>query len=172
MQPKDIFLNPGELIFATTPHRVKTILGSCVAVAIFDRVKKLGGICHYLLPESEKNDSVKYGNVAIHLLLNKFYKIKSQKKDLVANVVGGSLILENQNEIFFIGDRNVDLAFKILREKNINICFEETGGDKGRTVTFNTYTGDIHVKVHNKFNIKNILNNIRNNANDGFGNVR
>lgn len=171
MHLKDIYLNPGELVFATTPHKIKTILGSCVAVAIFDKVKKVGGMCHYLLPESEKNNSVKYGNVAISLLLNKFYKIQSEKKDLVANIIGGSLILENQNEIFFIGDRNVDIAFKILREKNIYIYFTETGGNKGRTVTFNTHTGDIHVKIHNRFNIKNILNNIRDNIDDGLGNV-
>lgn len=172
MHLKEIYLNPGELVFATTPNKIKTILGSCVAVTIFDKVKRVGGMCHYLLPDSEKNNSVKYGNVAISLLLNKFYKNQSDKKDLEANIIGGSLILENQNEIFFIGDRNVDIAFRILREKNIYINITETGGNKGRTVTFNTHNGDLHIKIHNKFNIKNILNNIRDNTYDGFGDAR
>ena len=72
----EYFLNPGELIFSKKPIVIKTVLGSCVAVILHDKEKKIGAMCHYLLPEapSDAQSSTKYGDVAIYTLLYKFLK--------------------------------------------------------------------------------------------------
>ncbi|MGA2142856.1 MAG: chemotaxis protein CheD, partial [Brevinematales bacterium] len=57
MEIKEYFLKPGELLFSKVPAIVKTILGSCVSVCIFDNKQKFAGICHYLLPDSAGNSA-------------------------------------------------------------------------------------------------------------------
>ena len=149
------FLNPGELIYSKIPIEVKTILGSCVAVTLFDTVNKTGGICHYLIAEhGSKEKSTKYGNVAIQVLLNKFLKNGSEIKNLEANVVGGSLILFDQNEIFFTGDKNVDVAFEILKKEKIKIKIINVGGSKGRSIVFHTNNGNLFVRTHTEFDFE------------------
>lgn len=147
-----IFLNPGELVFTKTPLKVKTILGSCVAVCIFDTKNRYGGMCHYLLPNiANQESSTKYGNVALPLLLKKFIDNQCEKKNLIASIVGGSFILFNKNEIFFVGDRNIELAKSFLLKNHIQIDQINVGGEKGRTITFNTHTGHLAIKIHRKF---------------------
>ena len=167
MHYNDFFLNPGELVFTKEPYKIKTILGSCVSVTIYDRVKQYGGMCHYLLPESHVNKaSTKYGNIAIPLLLKRFHENHSKKHDLEANIIGGSLILENQNEIFFIGDRNIAVAKEMLNKYKIFIKGEETGGNKGRTMVFNTNTGNVTIKKHGNFKLFDILDRVGKTIND------
>ena len=153
------FLNPGELLFTTHPINIKTILGSCVAVCLYDRVNGYGGMCHYLLPETSENKdaSTKYGSIAIPVLIKKFLTNNSERKNLEASVIGGSLILYNQNEIFFIGDRNVAIANELLNKHKIRIRTSDYGGEKGRTIIFNTHTGNISVKSHHEYRINDML---------------
>ncbi|OHD16560.1 MAG: hypothetical protein A2086_03885 [Spirochaetes bacterium GWD1_27_9] len=159
---EEFFLNPGELVFTNKPYKIKTILGSCVSVIIYDRSKKFCGMCHYLLPYSIDNGaSTKYGDVAIPLLIKKFYKNNSKKSDLEAIIVGGALIFENQNEIFFIGDKNVEIAKKLLNKYRIFIKDEDSNGDKGRTIIFNTTNGKLTIRRHRKFNLSDVLDRIR-----------
>lgn len=145
---QEYFLNPGELIFSKKPIIIKTVLGSCVAVTLYDKIHHFGGMCHYLLPESEKNEkSTKFGNVAIHLLISKFIQAGSDIKNLEATISGGAFIIFSDKEIFFVGDKNSDIATRILRKNNIRIRFINTGGDKGRKVYFNTLTNEIKVQT-------------------------
>lgn len=172
MHYNSFFLNPGELVFTTEPYKIKTILGSCISVTIFDRVKQYGGMCHYLLPDSYDNSvSTKYGSVAIPLLIKKFYDKDCKKGDLEATIIGGSLILENQNEIFFIGDRNIAIAKEILEKNRIFVTSEDTGGNKGRTIIFNTKTGSVGVKKHGGFNLFDILDRFGKTIHDTSGDI-
>ncbi|HOV14373.1 MAG TPA: chemotaxis protein CheD [Spirochaetota bacterium] len=172
MHYNDFYLNPGELVFTKQPFRIKTILGSCVSVTLYDRVKKYGGMCHYMLPDSNDNHaSTKYGNIAIPLLLKKFYLNHSKRHDIEAMIIGGAFILENQNEIFFIGDRNVAIAKDLLNKYHILVVHEDTKGDKGRTIVFNTLTGKLTTKRHGKFNLFDILDRVGKTINDATGDM-
>lgn len=158
---EEYFLNPGELIFSKKPIVVKTVLGSCVAVCIYDKKLNFGGMCHYLLPvsPSDIHNSTKYGNIAIYTLLAKFIKHSgSNREDLVATIIGGAFIIFDEREIFFIGDRNVDIATEILRKEKIQIKQMYTGGDHGRRVLFNTYTNKIIVESLEKITIDDLYN--------------
>ena len=68
-----VYLHPGQLVVATQPMQVTTILGSCVAVCLWDPPLGIGGTNHYLLPVGLKTSStgLRYGNVAIEELLER-----------------------------------------------------------------------------------------------------
>lgn len=159
MEKKEYFINPGELIFTKKPVIIKTVLGSCVAVIIFDKKKKFAGLVHYLLPVSpDKSVSTKYGDVAVPTLINKFLNAGSLIGDLEASIAGGAFIIFDQSEIFFIGDRNVDIAQKILKQNNVRIKSQNVGGEKGRKVFFDTENNQIGVQTIDGMQIEDLYN--------------
>ncbi|OHD53438.1 MAG: archease [Spirochaetes bacterium GWF1_51_8] len=140
------FLNPGELIFSKKPVVIRTVLGSCVAVTLYDKVNKFGGMVHFLLPNSSNRGvSTKYGDVAVPTLINKFIQAGSKKQFLEATITGGAFIIFDESEIFFIGDRNIESAQQILRQNEIRVVATNTGGERGRRVLFNTETSKVEV---------------------------
>ncbi len=155
---QEYFLNPGELIFSIKQIVVKTVLGSCVAVTLYDKKNKWGGMCHYLLPvsPSDEHNSTKYGNVAIYTLLHKFIKNGAERDDLVATIIGGAFIIFDEKEIFFIGDRNVDTATEILRREKVNIKQMHTGGENGRRVVYNTETNRMIIETLDNITIEDL----------------
>jgi chemotaxis protein CheD len=151
------FLNSGELLFSRDECTVITILGSCVGVAVHDPVLRLGGLCHYLLPESlESTASTRYGDVALPYLFSKFKKAGSLRKDLRAWVVGGSLLLE-AHEIFFVGDRNADFAEKFLKDLGVKVVQNETRGYRGRKLTFQPHVGLMKIEEIPSSALKDML---------------
>jgi len=145
--PDEYFLNSGELLFSTESCVVRTILGSCVGVAIYDPLLKIGGLCHYLLPEAnDENPSTRYGDSALPHLLSKFRNAGSDKKNLRAWIIGGALLLE-AHEIFFVGDRNADFAETYLQQKGIRVVKNDTRGYRGRKVLFDTGQGEVRIEV-------------------------
>lgn len=156
---KEFFINPGELIFSKKPIIIKTVLGSCVSVTLYDKLKGYGGLCHYLLPvsPSQEQHNTKYGNVAIYTLLKKFLKENgSLRENLIATIIGGAFIIFDEREIFFIGDKNVDIATEILKKEKIFIKQMHTGGEHGRRVVFNTLNNKIFIQVIEKITIEDL----------------
>jgi len=159
MQNKEFFLNPGELIFSKKEIVIKTILGSCVAVSLHDKKNKYGGMCHFLLPESEQNViSTKYGNIAVLTLIKKFLKAGCSVESMEASIIGGAFIMFNEKEIFFIGDRNSEIARQILKNHKIKIKSINTGGEHGKRVIFNTYTNTLIVQPLELTSIDDLYN--------------
>jgi chemotaxis protein CheD len=142
---QDYFLNSGELLFSTEECTVRTILGSCVSVALHDPHLRIGGLCHYLLPLSpDEPTSTRYGDVALPYLLAKLRRAGSQPKNLRAWIVGGALLLD-AHEIFFVGDRNADFAEAFLKDHQIRVVGNDTRGYLGRKLSFHTSQGHLHV---------------------------
>ncbi len=128
---------------------VTTVLGSCVAVCLFDETLGIGGINHYMLPFWNGNElaSPKYGNIAIESLVKKIEQLGSKKENLVAKVFGGANQLEHK---MGVGQRNIKVAEEILAELNIKIVAKSMGGHKGRKLNFNTATGEVFMKYITK----------------------
>lgn len=151
------FLNSGELLFSTDSCVVRTILGSCVGVAVHDPFLKIGGLCHYLLPEcSDQAPSTRYGEAALPHLLSKFRAAGSEKKHLRAWIIGGALLLE-AHEIFFVGDRNAEFAERYLKDRGIRVVQNDTRGYRGRKVQFHTGEGHISIDVIPSQSLKDLL---------------
>jgi chemotaxis protein CheD len=142
------YLYPAALFSNPEPHLVNTILGSCVAVCLYDPVLKIGGINHYMLPfwNGQELASPKYGNIAIEKLLDNMIRMGSQKKSLVAKVFGGGEVLQIKSNVFNIGRRNVELAFEMIERMRIPIKAKSVGGKEGRKIQFNTFDGSVKMK--------------------------
>lgn len=146
------FLYPSTLFASREPYVVKTILGSCVAICLWDPVTKIGGINHYMLPTWNGNDlaSPKYGNIAIDKLLERMIFLGAKRENLKAKIFGGAELLGSGANGTLIGERNIRVARLILEEKKIPVVASSTGGRKGRKILFFTDTGEVRHKFLDK----------------------
>lgn len=142
------YLYPAAMFASAEPFLVNTILGSCVSVCLYDPVRKSGGINHYMLPLWNGNGlaSPKYGNIAIEKLLEKMIGLGSLRQHLQAKVFGGGDVLSSDINLYKIGTRNIQIAIDMLAEYRIPIVSKSTGGNQGRKIQFDTYTGNVRHK--------------------------
>jgi chemotaxis protein CheD len=139
------FLYPAALFASDSPHRVSTILGSCVAVCFYDPITKIGGINHFMLPywNGQGLASPKYGNIAIEKLLEKMISLGSKKTNIRAKVFGGGEVIDTNISQFQIGERNIKLALEMLEELRIPVIAKSVGGKFGRKIEYCTESGEV-----------------------------
>lgn len=146
---RTVYLYPGQLFTASQPVMVSTILGSCVAVCLWDANASLAGINHYLLPSDpvRGHSDLRYGNIAIERLIEEMVSAGAKKASLVAKLVGGASILGSASSTrLSIGDQNVAVARGALEKHGIPINAEQTGGLRGRKLLFHTGNGCAYSK--------------------------
>lgn len=148
------FLYSAALFVTAEPYIIYTVLGSCIAVCVWDPVKKYGGMNHFMLPYWNGSGlaSPKYGNIAIPKLIEKMVNLGSNKSNLQAKVFGGGEVIETAQNLFNIGSRNTEVAFQLLKDQNIPIISSSVGGKYGRKILFDSETGQIKQKYIPKSN--------------------
>lgn len=131
---------------------VTTVLGSCVAVCLWDPLIGAGGMNHYLLPlwNGEGLPTPRYGNIAISMLIEKLLSMGCARSSLAAKVFGGANVLGSSSGLLNVGERNIALAESALAENGIRIVNRDTGGTAGRKIMFRTGSGDVFVKKYGK----------------------
>lgn len=141
------FLFPGTIFAEAAEYQISTVLGSCVAVCLWDTVVRRGGMNHMMLPlwNGEGLATPKYGNIAMERLLAKVLSIGSRHENLVAKVFGGANVTGTGLETYMIGDRNITIALDMLEEFRIPVVARDIGGQVGRKVIMNTATGVVLV---------------------------
>ncbi len=144
------FLQPGELFISKDPLNIKTLLGSCIAVCIWDKRQHLGGINHYLLPEPQtpikKSEENKYACFAIPSLLRELKnRYHCRKEDLIVKIIGGASIYQSKelSQQLNVGQFNIQAAHEILKKFHLSITASHVGGLQGRQILFNTLTGEL-----------------------------
>jgi len=144
----DVFLVPGELTIHTTPTNVKTILGSCVAVCLWDEVRHIGGVNHFLLPVPNPQDVAdnRFGSIATPRLIQALCRRGATTSALRAAVVGGGKPVRALSDTT-VSDDNVAVAQRILAQFGIRVVRQETGGAYGRKLLFNTHTGGLLIRL-------------------------
>jgi len=126
-------------------------LGSCIAVVIYDPVARVGGMLHYLLPDStidaEKAISAPftYADTGIPKLFHTAYSLGAEKRRLNVVAAGGAQVLTS--ELFQIGKRNHLAMKKIMWRAGVLVHHEEVGGDQSRTIRMDVRTGTIFMKL-------------------------
>ena len=144
-----VYLHPGRIFASPEPCTVRMILGSCVAVCLWDPRQAIGGANHFLLPYhvGECQDSLRFGNVAILRLIEKLLALGCAKQSLKAKLFGGSCVLEAfQKNAANLGTNNVLVARKLLAEEGIAVVAEDVGGHRGRRLVFQTDDGGAWVR--------------------------
>jgi chemotaxis protein CheD len=125
---------------------LSAVLGSCVAVCLWDNRHRLGGMTHFVLPRTpEGQASPRYGDVAIHCLRDGLGRLGAEMEELRAKVFGGADVLACGSQRS-VGTANVGLALECLRGYSIPVTVRRTGGKRGRLIRFHTRTGEVLVR--------------------------
>ncbi len=146
------YLYPSNIFASRDLYYITTLLGSCVAVCLYDRRQQFGGMNHFMLPLWNGNGlaSPKYGNIATRQLIQKMESLGSHKSDIVAKVFGGASVLDINTSIFHVGERNTEVAKSELAALGISIVASSVKGDRARKIIFNTFTGEVRQKYIEK----------------------
>jgi chemotaxis protein CheD len=144
------YVAPGHIFVSAAPAAVTTILGSCVAVCLWDPRMRVGGINHFMLPQYASADgaSPRFGNVAMDQLFEQMRLAGARLPLLQARVYGGSCMFQQmQSPTGHLGQKNAALALEFLRRRNIEIIDTAVGGTRGRRLTFHTDEGTACLKL-------------------------
>ncbi|ACV24458.1 chemotaxis protein CheD [Methanocaldococcus fervens] len=142
----------GGLEVARSPEVLETLLGSCVAIMLYDPGRRIGGMAHSILPEAHDEnvkDPGKYVNTAIPALITKMAIAGVRTNKLIAKLAGGATMFKTTESMNF-GARNVEMAKKLLKQYGIPLKGEDTGGNKSRVVKFHLKDGKVEVKKDNQ----------------------
>lgn len=131
-------------------------LGSCVGVAIYDPIAKIGGLIHILLPSIKElgpgHSRTKFADSGIADLVDEMIKAGASKSRLKAKMAGGATMfaLSSNSPIASIGKRNVESCRETLASLGIELVAQDTGGNSGRTIYFDVETGNLRIKTVEK----------------------
>ncbi len=142
------FIHVGQIHVDQTPHAISTVLGSCVAVCLYDSKLGIGGMNHYLLPFWNGNglQTPKFGNISIPKMIEQMMAKGSTSQTLEAKIFGGAMMHLGASEAMMIGEKNILVAREILKEYRISIVAEDIGGQNGRKIQFDLERGKVLMK--------------------------
>lgn len=150
----DIFLQPGEIFFGDSETRIRTILGSCVAVTLWHPKRRIGGMCHYMLPERRRGKKVdhldgRYADEAILLLLKEVLRARTDPYEYEVKLFGGgNMFAPRAQKQITVADRNIEAGRALLKQHNFNVLVEHLGGRGHRQIIFEVGSGDVWVRQH------------------------
>ncbi len=143
--PFDYFLEPGYIYVTARPTHISAVLGSCVAVCVYDRKNNVAGMNHFQYPVAPDKDhaTARYGDVSTRALIRMMIEEGSKLRHLEAQIFGGGYNtgISNKN----IGRENVMVARRVLAKERVKVVSEDIGGEKGRKVVFQTGANQIAV---------------------------
>jgi chemotaxis protein CheD len=140
---------PGEYYYTAKDMLIVTVLGSCVSACIRDRVKGLGGMNHFMLPDGGDGGpvsaSMRYGTYAMEVLINDLLKAGARREHLEAKVFGGGAVLRGFSSMN-VGERNAAFVTRFLKTERIPVLAEDLNDIYPRKVYFFPRTGKVLVK--------------------------
>jgi chemotaxis protein CheD len=149
---------PGEYYTTGRDMVLVTVLGSCVAACIRDRISGIGGMNHFMLPDSGQDQgnplstSARYGTYAMEILVNQLLKLGAKRPNLEAKVFGGGNVLRGF-VVANVGERNSKFVLDFLATEKIRIVAQDLLDIYPRKVYYFPKTGKVLVKklkrVHN-----------------------
>lgn len=146
---QNYLLEPGHIYLGGQNTRVQTVLGSGVAVCIWDTKLKQGAINHFIYPRVRKHPrTVMFGDVSIIHMMRLLLDQGSNKHNWIVQICGGSTP-PGDDPRKSIGRKNIKSAHRLLKKTSLQIHSEDCGGFLGRKIVFDLGTGQLAVmKVH------------------------
>jgi len=146
----------GEIAVSASAHAVLTCigLGSCIAVCAFDRIAKIGGMIHIVLPQHHSDNPAefsKYADTGVPLMLAKVIQNGGNKDRLIVKIAGGAqmTVSPGVKDTFKTGEKNLVSILAVLEKLGIGLSAADVGGNLGRTVKMHIATGTVTVKTVN-----------------------
>lgn len=138
---------------ARAPDRLSTLgLGSCVGLILYDAVNKIGGMVHIMLPNAPNTtgyNQSKFADTAVDELIRLLVQAGAMRARLTAKLAGGAHMFSTTCNADFmnVGERNIQVCKKKLKEHSIRILAEDTGSTSGRSIEFCCETGQLQVRT-------------------------
>ena len=148
-----IVVGMADLKVARSPDILTTLgLGSCVGITLYDKVKKIGGMAHAMLPTYkgfEGQNVAKFADSGIIELIKQLAQLGVTRNGLVAKIAGGAHMFghSQNNDMLKIGERNAAASLAILKQLGIPVQANDTGGTHGRTIELHIETGALKIRT-------------------------
>jgi chemotaxis protein methyltransferase CheR len=145
---EQVVINVGEMHTSDRPVEIKTLLGSCVAACLYDPVTGIGGMNHFLLPDSSDagGDTARFGVHAMEMLINALMKLGADRRRLEGKLFGGGNVLGSVSRRPTVGERNAEFAREFLRKEGIVLRGERLQSDCGTEVRFWPHVGRVFIR--------------------------
>lgn len=150
---------PGEFYVSNQGEMIVTVLGSCIAACIRDKILGIGGMNHFMLPFKEEDAdrwgnkvsaASRYGNWAMEYLINAILSQGGNRRNLEVKLFGGGQVLANMTDV---GKNNIDFALNYLEQEGLSVVAQDVGGPYPRKVLYFPDTGAVKMRklksVHN-----------------------
>jgi chemotaxis protein CheD len=151
----EIYLQPGELWFGDENTRIRTILGSCISIVLWHPRRRIGGMCHYMLPMRGHlhgaNLDGRYGDEAMALLIKEVHGAGSRLQDFEAKLFGGGRMFQHgyrqgDSHVGHVHERNIEAARTMVARHGLRLKAEHLGGNGHRQVIFDIWSGHAWIK--------------------------
>ncbi len=148
---QDLVLMPGQMYFGGRAGTLRTLLGSCLAVTLWHAGRRIGGMCHFLLPSRTRKPGEaldgRYGDEAMEAMLGMLKLTNTQPGDYVAHLYGGADTMPEGGALRFnVGERNIEQGWKLVDQFGFQLEGIDVGEDVPRTVTLDIASGQVDMK--------------------------
>lgn len=147
-----VYLAPGDFHFAEGPTRISTVLGSCIAATMWHPQRRLGAMCHFMLPSRRKRGSSlngKYADEAFELFIREAQAHHTLPGDYQVKLFGGGEMFPQYSKntaITAVADMNIDAALHLAEQYQLNLAAQDIGHTGHRNIIFDTWSGHVWVK--------------------------
>jgi chemotaxis protein CheD len=150
----EIFLQPGEFYFGEEKTRIRTLLGSCVAITLWHPRLRIGGMSHYMLPNRlhRKKDAPldgRYADEVLEMFMRELRHSQTKPAEYQVKIFGGGRMFAHMGKAGHhvdISDRNVQIGRQLVAKHGFKLTAEDMGGDGHRNVVLDLWSGDVWVK--------------------------
>lgn len=154
----EIFLSPGDFYFGDASTRIRTVLGSCVAITMWHPRLKIGGMAHYLLPSRYTRVpgelDGRYADDAITLFLQEIHAARARPGDFEVKLFGGGSMFsghalvgdDTQTDMLDVPGKNVEAAHELMHKHGFKVVAEHLGGMGHRNVIFDVWNGNVWIR--------------------------
>ncbi len=148
---QDVVLMPGQMYFGGRAASIRTLLGSCLSITLWHPQKKVGGMCHFLLPSRQRkaSDSLdgRYGDEAMEAMVEMLSLTGTKPPEYSAHLYGGADTMPEGGGLRFnVGERNIEQGWKLVDQYGFQLEGIDVGEDVPRTVTLTLASGEVDMK--------------------------
>ena len=150
----EIFLQPGDFYFGEEKTRIRTLLGSCVAITVWHPSRLVGGMCHYMLPHRPRAEKPmvpdgRYADEAMQMFLHEMRREKTLPWEYQVKLFGGGQMFDQGNKLrrhINISERNAEYGKELIAKFGFKLVAEDLGGTGHRNVILDMWSGDVWLK--------------------------
>ncbi len=153
---QEINVGISDMKIANAPEGlISYALGSCVGICIIDKATQIAGMAHIMLPYSNNNDKAnifKYADTGIAEMIRQMENLGCLRTRMIAKIAGGAKMfdIKGSSAIGSIGDRNIAATKETLQKMKVRLLSEDVGENYGRTIIFDSSTGNLTIKSFGK----------------------